>query len=162
MHVPIIFLEKVEKPLTQEELASVKIYENDLYDLPAYQKAGFDYIGDKYSEFDVEDLTSIYNGNILDLAEEDKTKNLFHVIKVKHNAVKFVSENKIKDINDFMAQTDSSNFKNRYYSLENLTIDRLDTHIVEDDVLYPLDEWILSGAEEDAMYQIVRVLDAHL
>ena len=54
MHVPIIFLEKVEKPLTQEELASVKIYENDLYDQPAYQKAGFDYIGDKYSEFDVD------------------------------------------------------------------------------------------------------------
>lgn len=162
MHVPIIFLEKVEKPLTQEELASVKIYENDLYDQPAYQKAGFDYIGDKYSEFDVEDLTSIYDGNILDLAEEDKIKNLFHVIKVKHNAVKFVSENKIKEINDFMAQTDSSNFKNRYYSLENLTIDRLDTHIVENDVLYPLDEWLLTVAEEGSMYQIVRVLDAHL
>ena len=61
-----------------------------------------------------------------------------------------------------MAQTDSSNFKNRYYSLENLTIDRLDTHIVENNVLYPLDEWILSRAEEGAMYQIVRILDAHL
>lgn len=162
MHVPIIFLEKVEKPLTKEELANVEIYENDLYDQPAYCRAGFDYVGDEYLQFGVKSLVSIYDGNVLDLVEEDKNENLFHVIKVKQNAVKFVSENKIKKINDFMADTNSSNFTYRYSILENLTIDKLDTHIVENDVLYPLDEWILSGAEEGAMYQIVRVLDAHL
>lgn len=162
MHVPIIFLKKVKKSLTLEELSGVKFYENDLYDQSAYHKAGFDYIGDKYSQFDAEDFTSLYGGSVLDLVEEDKVKNLFHVIKVKHDAVKFVSENKIKRINDFMAQTDSSNFKYHYYILENLTIDRLDTHIVENDVLYPLDEWLLSVAEENSMYQIIQILDAHL
>lgn len=162
MHVPIIFLEKVEKPLTQEELANVRIYENDLYDQPAYHKAGIDYIGDEYLEFGIKSLLGIYDENILELVEKDNKKNLFHVVRVKQNAIKYISENKIKKINDFMEQIDSSNFKHRYYILENLTIDRLDTHIVENNVLYPLDEWILSRAEEGAMYQIVRILDAHL
>ena len=162
MHVPIIFLEKVEKPLTQEELVSVKIYENDLYDQPTYHKAGFDYIGDEYLQFGIKSFVNIYDRNVLDLVEEDRIKNLFHIIKVKHNAVKFVSENKIKKINDFIKQIDSSNFKYRYHILENMAIEKFDTYIVEDNILYPLDEWILSEAEEDAMYQIVRVLDAHL
>lgn len=162
MHVPIIFLEKVEKPLIREELDNIKIYEADLYDQPAYSKAEFDYIGAEYSSFDSVYFESIYNGNILELVEEDKETNFFHVFRVKENAIKYISEEKIKLINDFMAQTDSSNFRHRYYNLEHIIIDKLDTHIVENNVLYPLDEWILSKAEENAIYQIVQVLDAHL
>lgn len=162
MHVPIIFLEKVEKPLTREELADIEIYENDLYDQPAYHRAGFDYIGNKYPEFDAEDFASIYDGNILELVEKDTENNLSHIFRVEQDAVKYISEEKIKLINDFMAQTDSSNFQHRYYSLEHIVIDKLDTHIVENDVLYPLDEWILTVAEEGAMYQIIQVLDTHI
>ena len=162
MHVPIIFLEKVEKPLTEEEIYNIEIYENDLYNQPAYIKAGFDYIGREYSEFDAKDLASIYNGNILELVKEDKEKNFFHVFKIKQDAIKYISEDKIRQINDFMRQTDTSNFYRRYYMLEHIVIDKLDTHIVENDVLYPLDEWILSVAKEEAMYQIIQVLDAHL
>ena len=162
MHVPIIFLQKVKRPLTQEELSEVEIYEADLYEQPAYSRAGFDYIGAEYSSFDAKDFASIHDGKILELVEEDKETNFFHVFRVKENAIKYFNKEKIKLINDFMAQTNSSNFRHRYYHLEHVIIDKLDTHIVENDVLYPLDEWILSVAEEEAMYQIVQVLDAHL
>ena len=70
MHVPIIFLKKVKKPLTLEELSGIKFYENDLYDQSAYHKAGFDYIGDKYSQFDAEDFY-IYDGT-KEIGEVDK------------------------------------------------------------------------------------------
>ena len=162
MHVPIIFLEKVKKPLIKEEIYDIEIYENDLYNQSAYIRAGFDYIGREYSEFDAEDFASIYDENILELVEKDKENNLFHVFKVKKDAIKYVSEDKIKQINDFMAQIDSSNFCYRYDTLNSIVIDRLDMHIVENNTLYSLDEWILASAEEGAMYQIVQVSDAHL
>lgn len=162
MHEAIIFLEQVEKPLTKEELDDVEIYINDFLEQPAYTRAGIEYIGSEYSSFDANKLASIYNGNVLELVEEDKNNNFFHVFRIKQDAVKYVSEVKIKKLNDLMAEINSSNFRFHYDRFASIIIPKLDTYIVENEILYPLDEWLLAEAEEGAMYQIVQILDASL
>ena len=166
MHVSIIFLEKIEKPLTTSQINDLRVDENDLWDLQCCNPTHFDYFQEENRETsllaDPNWLCTAYNDNIFELVEEDKNNGLNHIYKIKNGAITDLGKTKLKAVKNKLAEITPENFKNEYYSLLLSILDTSDTHIIEDGTFYPLDQWLFDVAEEDKQYQVIQVFDAHI
>lgn len=162
MHLPIVILHAVDKPLSSKELQNIKEENLSLEDCYNYCRHGFDYVGYEYEELDSNNISSIYDDHIFELVKKDEEHNINHVFRIKPGALEYISKQKITQLNTLMSKITPDNFKQYYSDLENAIIEKFDTFIAENDAIYLLDEWLLSEAEEGQLYQIIQAFDSHL
>lgn len=166
MHIELIMLKAVDKPLTSSQISGFRIDENGLWDLQACNPTHFDYFQEENSDTsllaDPNWLCTAYNDNIFELVEEDKNGGLNHIYKIKNGAITDLGKTKLEAIKNKLAEITPENFKNEYYSLLLSILDTNDTHIIENGTFYPLDQWLLDEAEKDKQYQVIQVFDAHI
>ena len=166
MHIELIMLKAVDKPLTSSQISGFRIDENDLWDLQACNPTHFDYFQEENSDtsflVDPSDLSEIYNNCIFELVQEDKNCGINHIYKIKKDADIYLGKTKIDILKKELEGITPENFKDKYRSLLWSIIDDYSMYIIEDCAFYPLDKWLLDVARKNKKYKIIQVFDAHI
>lgn len=166
MHVSIVMLEAIEKPLTNEQINDLKVDKDILWDFQNCNSNFFDYFHEENSNTSLlanpDYLSTIYDNSIFELVQEDKNHGINHIYKVKKDASIYLGKIKIDILKKELEEITPKNFKDKYRSLLWSITDDYSMYIIEDCAFYSLDKWLLDIAKENKQYQVIQVFDAHI